>query len=65
MHQRLFLRLGFYRTSMKLSEWAERQGIHYQTAWKWWKEGNLPVAASQTRTGTILVYDREPTKASR
>lgn len=46
---------------MKLSEWAEREGIHYQTAWKWWKEGNLPVAASQTPTGMILVHAREPT----
>lgn len=49
-----------YSPPMKLSEWAERQGIHYQTAWKWWKEGNLPVAATQTPTGTILVHDRQP-----
>lgn len=40
---------------VKLSEWAEREGIHYQTAWKWWKDGALPVAARQTPTGTILV----------
>ncbi len=46
---------------MKLSEWAASQGIHYQTAWKWWKEGNLPVAASQTPTGTILVQERGTT----
>lgn len=44
---------------MKLSEWADRQGIHYQTAWKWWKEGNLPVAASQTPTGMILVQEKD------
>jgi len=40
---------------MKLSEWARKQGISYKTAWKWYKEGKLPVPAYQTPTGTILV----------
>lgn len=40
---------------MKLSEWAKKQGINYKTAWKWYKEGKLPVDAYQTPTGTILV----------
>lgn len=40
---------------MKLSEWAESQGIAYQTAWRWFKAGTLPVRAVQTGTGTILV----------
>jgi len=40
---------------MKLSEWARKQGINYKTAWKWYKEGKLPVPAYQTPTGTILV----------
>ena len=40
---------------MKLSEWAKKQGISYKTAWKWYKEGKLPVPAYQTPTGTILV----------
>ena len=40
---------------MKLSEWAESQGIAYQTAWRWFKSGTLPVKAVQTETGTILV----------
>src|SRR5919204_568577 len=40
---------------MKLSEWAARQGVHYQTAWRWWKQGILPVPARQLSTGTILV----------
>ena len=26
-------------------------GIAYQTAWKWWKAGKLPVPARQTPTG--------------
>ncbi|MHB1445469.1 MAG: IS607 family transposase [Acidimicrobiales bacterium] len=40
---------------MKLREWAELQGVHYQTAWKWFRDGTLPVPAIQTATGTILV----------
>ncbi len=40
---------------MRLSEWARREGVHYQTAWKWFKDGTLPVPALQTATGTILV----------
>src|SRR6266542_2959053 len=40
---------------MKLSEWAESQGIHYMTAWRWWKSGKLPVPAYQTPSGSIIV----------
>ena len=40
---------------MKLSEWAARNGVHYQTAWRWWKQGTLPVPARQLASGTILV----------
>lgn len=40
---------------MKLSEWARKQGISYKTAWKWYRQGKLPVPAYQTPTGTILV----------
>jgi putative resolvase len=40
---------------MKLSEWAAQQGVHYQTAWRWWKRGTLPVPARQLASGTILV----------
>src|ERR671930_1289372 len=40
---------------MRLKDWAEQQGIHYQTAWKWFRDGNLPVPALQTPSGTILV----------
>jgi putative resolvase len=40
---------------MRLSQWAQQEGIHYQTAWKWFKDGTLPVNARQTATGTILV----------
>ena len=40
---------------MKLSAWAAQQGVHYQTAWRWWKRGTLPVPARQLASGTILV----------
>jgi putative resolvase len=40
---------------VKLSAWAEREGIHYMTAWRWWKAGKLPVPAYQTPSGSIIV----------
>lgn len=42
---------------MKLSKWAEQQGITYKTAWRWFREGKLPVPAEQLPTGTILVKE--------
>jgi putative resolvase len=42
---------------MKLSEWARKQGISYRTAWRWFKEGKLPVPVEQTPTGTILLKE--------
>lgn len=43
---------------MKLSEWAKQQGISYKTAWRWFKDGKLPVPVRQTETGTILIEDK-------
>jgi len=40
---------------MRLKEWAAQQGIHYQTAWRWFRDGKLPVPALQTPSGTIWV----------
>jgi len=40
---------------MKLSEWAEQEGIRDQTAWTWFRDGKLPVPAVRTPSGTILV----------
>ncbi|NCA89890.1 MAG: IS607 family transposase [Gammaproteobacteria bacterium] len=47
---------------MKLSVWAELQGISYKTAWRMWKAKTLPVPAYQLATGTVVV-DAKP-KAS-
>ena len=43
---------------MKLSAWAKQQGVTYVTAWRWFRDGKLPVKSTQLDTGTILV---EPT----
>lgn len=48
----------WYNGFMKLSEWAKTNGISYKTAWRWFKDGKLPVPAEQTPTGTILVQER-------
>ena len=45
---------------MRLKDWAEQQGIHYQTAWKWFRDGKFPVPALQTPSGTILVQPDAP-----
>jgi len=44
---------------MKLSEWSKREGISYRTSWNWFKAGKLPVESYQTKTGTIIVKDKE------
>lgn len=45
---------------MKLSEYAKKTGISYQTAWRMWKRGQLN--AYQLPTGTVVVkIEDEPT----
>jgi hypothetical protein len=43
--------------SMKLADWARKQGIAYLTAYRWFKDGKLPVKAYQSESGTIIVED--------
>jgi putative resolvase len=45
--------------SMRLSTWAEKEGISYITAWRWFKENKLPVKAIKTSSGTILIQDED------
>ncbi len=40
---------------MKLSQWAKEKGISYQTAYRMFQAGTLPVKSEQLPTGTILV----------
>ena len=42
---------------MRLSEWARSQGVHPKTAYRWWKEGILPVPARQVSARMILVEE--------
>ena len=42
---------------MNLSEWANVQGVHPQTAYRWFREGTLPVPAHQIGR-LILAGDR-------
>lgn len=46
---------------MKLSDWAKKQGISYLTAYRWFKDGKLPVEAYQSESGTIIVKDESET----
>lgn len=44
---------------MRLSAWAKKTGVHYVTAYRWFRAGILPVPAQQLKTGTILVFPPE------
>lgn len=50
---------------MKLSEWAARNGVHYQTAWRWARDGKMPVPITRTPTGLWLVHESEPAPTGR
>lgn len=47
---------------MKLKTWADKTGVKYLTAYRWFKAGTLPVPAYQTSSGTIIVEDADETK---
>ena len=40
---------------MNLTEWARSQGVHSQTAYRWFREGTLPVPAVRLNQRTVLV----------
>ena len=40
---------------MKLAAWARANGVHPQTAYRWFRQGTMPVAAQRLPSGTILV----------
>ena len=40
---------------MNLKEWAAREGVHYVTAYRWFREGKLPVPAR--RAGRLILVD--------
>jgi putative resolvase len=40
---------------VNLTEWARAQGVHPQTAYKWFRAGTLPVPAVRVNERTVLV----------
>ena len=40
---------------MNLTEWARLQGVHPQTAYRWFRDGTLPVPAVRVNQRTVLV----------
>lgn len=42
---------------MRIREWAECEGFHPQTVWRWCREGTMPVPFERTATGAIIVHD--------
>ena len=40
---------------MKLAGWARANGVHPQTAYRWFRQGRMPVPARRLPSGTILV----------
>lgn len=45
---------------MNLTEWARAQGVHPQTAYRWFREGTLPVPAVRVNERTVLVSPDAP-----
>ena len=41
--------------SVNLTEWARRQGIHPQTAYRWFRNGTLPVPAVRVNSRSVLI----------
>jgi predicted site-specific integrase-resolvase len=48
--------------SMKLSQYAQQQGISYKTALRWWKAGTIK--GYQAASGTIIVTENEQIQKS-
>ena len=42
---------------MKLADWARAEGVHPKTAYRWFRQGKMPVPADKTPSGSILVHD--------
>ena len=42
---------------MKLSDYAKKVGVHYHTAWRWYRSGRI--SGYQLETGTIIVTESD------
>jgi predicted site-specific integrase-resolvase len=47
---------------VNLKEWARQQGVHPVTAYRWFREGKLPVPAR--RAGRLILVDPAPASVS-
>jgi predicted site-specific integrase-resolvase len=47
---------------VNLKEWAEQQGVHHVTAYRWFREGKLPVPAR--RAGRLILVDPPPNRTA-
>ncbi|MEN3616184.1 IS607 family transposase [Plantactinospora sp. ZYX-F-223] len=47
---------------MNLKEWAKREGVHPVTAYRWFREGKLPVPAR--RVGGLILVERHAEASS-
>ena len=43
------------RERVKLAEWARANRVHPQTAYRWFRQGRMPVPARRLASGTIWV----------
>lgn len=50
---------------MNLAEWARAEGVHPQTAYRWFRNGTLPVQAERVGPRTILVRGEKPDETTR
>lgn len=48
-----------------MSEFAVRKDVTYMTAWRWFRDGKLPVRSEQMPSGTIIVFPDEPVGGGR
>ncbi len=48
---------------MKLSDYAKKAGVSYQTAWRWWQKGHL--TGYQLPSGTIIVTEQGEKKTDK
>ncbi len=44
-----------YDLTVNLTEWARSQGVHPQTAYRWFRNGTLPVPAVRVNARTVLI----------
>ena len=53
----------WYVGGVRLSVRARYVGVHYRTAYGWWRKGQMPVPAYQTPSGSIMVDVPTPSES--